>query len=262
LMLSKRMQKTIASFQFLLDAQLATTAQITYTYKDNSELSFEYWKRPSIAPYILYRRQQNITRLIRKRSCAGDRCPDFIIPAMDNKANKDFAHQRLYALFRDAVAKPFVVLLFEGNKEFEVPMTDYSDLRAFKQEIERSECGEYCKVVIIENMHAKLMEMFGVYQQCMFLVRPDLYLGLRSQPIAMDALKYYMTKKLFISNIRIGDEEVMRLKDVEKVDVNVPIVFLTATVLMGLSYFIGNKTLPNEYKPKEVLGKYLWSKLF
>merc|ERR1712228_87517 len=219
-----------------------------------SELSFEYWKPPSLVPYILYRRQHNITRLIRKRLSAGDRCPDFIIPEFDGN-DEGFANQRLYSLFRDVVDKPFVVLLFEGSKGFDVPFTDYKDLSLFKQKIEKSECGEYCKVVMVKSGHSKLNDMFGVYQQCFFLIRPDQYIGLRSQPMSMDALKYYLTKKLFINNIRMGDEEVLRVKNIEKID-PVPTILLTGTFL-ALAYFIGNSALPNKYKPKGVIGKLL-----
>ena len=102
-------------------------------------------------------------------------------------------------------------------------------------------------------MHKKLNQMFGVYQQCMFLVRPDQYIGLRSQPLSMDALKYYLTKKLHVNNIRIGDEEVMRVKNIERID-PVPTVLFIGLVA-GLSYVIGNSVLPDQYKPKGVLGK-------
>ena len=250
LFLTKTVQKTLGSFQFLVRAALATTAQITYSYKNYSELSFEYWKPPSLIPYFLYRREQNITRLIRSRLCAGDRFPDFTIPEGNEEG---YANERLYSLFRESVDKPFVVVLFEGSEDYKVPFSDYADLSVFKREIEESECGEYCKVVMVSRVHKKLNQMFGVYQQCMFLVRPDQYIGLRSQPLSMDALKYYLTKKLYVNNIRIGDVEVMRVKNIERID-PVPTVLFIGLVA-GLSYVIGNSVLPDQYKPKGVLGK-------
>ena len=247
LYLRTQFQKAVfTSFRWIFDALLQTTGQITYTYNKYSTLSFEYWKPPPLFPYVLYRRQQNITRLVRPRLHAGDRCPDFIVP--DHEGNDEqFANQRLHTLFRETTHKPFVVLLFEGNPYFKCPFSDIEDLEAFKLEIEASECGQHCKVVMVRWMHRKLHLEFGVYQQCMFLVRPDQYIGLRSQPMSLDALTYYLSKRLQVNEVRIADDALCRVKNIEKVD-PIPTILATTAICI-VAYFVGNRYLPQKYKP-------------
>merc|ERR1719499_2980734 len=253
LYLRTQFQKAVfTSFRWIFDALLQTTGQITYTYNKYSTLSFEYWKPPSIFPHLLYRRQQNITRLFRPRLHAGDRCPDFIVP--DDEGNDEqFANQRLHTLFRETTHKPFVVLLFEGNPEFKCPFSDIQNLKTFKSEIEASQCGQHCKVVMIKSVHRKLHSEFGAYQQCMFLVRPDQYIGLRSQPMSLDALHYYLSKRLLVNSVRIGDDALCRVKNMERRD-PVPAILAT-TAISAIAYVVGSRYLPHKYQPTTFVSK-------
>ena len=208
----------------------------------------------------MYRRQQNITRIARTRLHAGDRCPDFVIPSEVLSSNdKEFVNKNLYELFRDTTKKPFVILIFGGNNDpyWRVPFTDYKDINQFKHEIESSQIGAYCKVILIPSMYQKINELFGVYQQCLFLIRPDQYIGLRSQPISMDALQYYLSQKLYINDVRIDDDAMDRVKNIERID-PVPTILLTGLVVT-IGYFVGNRFLPQQYKPKSVINKFYQS---
>ena len=93
----------------------------------------------------------------------------------------------------------------------------------------------------------------------MFLIRPDQYIGLRSQPLSMEALRYYLCKKLYINDIRIPDEQAKRVKNMESTD-PVPTILLTGLVFT-ISYVIGNRYLPERYKPNQLIHK-LWKSIF
>merc|ERR1712039_1140027 len=105
-------------------------------------------------------------------------------------------------------------------------------IESVKEEIERSECGAHCRVVVLGAMHSRLNNVFGVYQQCMLLVRPDQYIGLRSQPISVDALTYYLSKKLMVNDVRIEDDALSRVSNMETVD-PIPTILLT-TLICGV----------------------------
>ena len=152
----------------------------------------------------------------------------------------------------------FVLLLCEGRKGFGCAYSDRSDVKEFERDVAASECGAYCKVVVVGSENQKVNEVLGVFQQCMFVVRPDQYIGLRSQPLSMDALRYYLVNKLRVTDVRIGDVAVREGKDMEATD-PVPTILLTALVCV-VGYVIGNRMLPERHKPRNVLGKVfaLW----
>ena len=157
-----------------------------------------------------------------------------------------------------------MIVIFEGKNDpfWKVPFTDYEDINEFKEKIESSQIGEYCKVISIPSIYQRINELFGVYQQCLFLIRPDQYIGLRSQPLSINALNYYLSQKLCINDIRIEDNDVERCKDIERIDPIPKILIMGYLVTIG--YAVANRFLPEPYKPSNLISNWLynsWSKI-
>ncbi len=178
-----------------------------YSYRFAKSLSFEYWKRADPVKHILTRRQQNMTRLNVERLQAGDRCPDFEL--FDHDCGRKC---RFYELFRDThTKKPFIILLFEGHCNYKIDFMDVN-VNEIKNKLldRRVGFGEYCKVIVIEYKRYKdIYCQFGIKAQSLLLIRPDQYIGLRSEPISIEALKYYLQNKLCLNHLAFEDNELI-----------------------------------------------------
>lgn len=56
-------------------------------------------------------------------------------------------------------------------------------------------------MVIVGRNESAAHEAFGALSQCMFVIRPDQFLGLRSQPASMDALKCYLADNISLTDV-------------------------------------------------------------
>jgi len=173
---------------------------------DNSSLSFEHWERASVLSTLadvvrcdqkIYRRRQNLHRWrvppYNLRVGAGESVPPVIA---DGK--------NLYEVIKES--RGWTLLLFEGipydneeAKKHGLPVLNAAELQAFAKEMKHSPdkdgyVGFIDKVVVFPSSDEEAHNTFGVMGQCLFLVRPDTYVGLRSEPIRKGAITKYFQK--------------------------------------------------------------------
>lgn len=169
---------------------------------DTSSLSYEHWERPSVwstfkdicrHPYRVYRRRQNLYRwsgAVGARVCAGDSVP----PVLADGVN-------LYDMIK--ASRGWTLLLFEGDAganeeagESGLPVLSYAQLQALGQELRQDPdregyVGFVDTVVVFPSSDLEAHTAFGVLGQCLFAVRPDTYVGLRSEPVRKGAVTRY-----------------------------------------------------------------------
>ena len=182
----------------------------------NNNLIMNYWIRPSLLSFdifnnVLKRREENIRRLFRKNVThsylgSGDRIPNFKLTNINNN-NEDTEIDDsgvelgdVYTLFRKY---QFVILLFQGYFDFTEKCYYHRDLNSIKKKIDNEFgnnhiCENFVKVLIINRENKLLNKLFGIRGQSLLLIRSDHYIGLRSEPISIKALKYYFVNKLKI----------------------------------------------------------------
>ena len=215
------------SFPFIQDIIATRTTQLSYSYRDTCKYSsgpksvdliMDYWIRPSLVSLdifnnVLKRRQQNITRVFRQNVtksnlASGDRASNFHLGNVDEKEedidSSGFTLTEMYTLFRKY---KFVILLFEGYLGFTERCYYNRDLNNIKQQIENefgnnNICENFVKTIIIQKEDGYLNKLFGIHGQSLILIRSDHYIGLRSEPISIKALKYYFVKKLKVDKTR------------------------------------------------------------
>ncbi|KAJ3392712.1 hypothetical protein HDU92_008215 [Lobulomyces angularis] len=172
---------------FIIDTIGQTVGETIYSYKGLAEVSVEYFGKPPIFPYLLRRRAQNINRILSTRVRAGDRFrPDIVLGLSET--------------FFSATAG-FKILIFVGLKKY-----------SFKP-LSENECTEFCKEAlefsdglvtdffVVQSERELDHHRLGVLGQCLFLVRPDGYVGFRCEPLKKELLKGYLKKRIFSKRI-------------------------------------------------------------
>lgn len=180
-----------------------------YSY-DNSTLCHEHWERPSVLatfkdvlrnptvlcnPTRVYRRRQNVHRWSAAwgaRTAAGDSVPPVLVNGMN-----------LYDFIKSSPG--WTLLFFEGdagaNNEMSkngLPVLSFAELQALGEELKQKPdkdgyVGLIDKTFVFASSDLKAHATFGILGQCLFLIRPDTYVGLRSEPVRKGAVSRYFT---------------------------------------------------------------------
>ncbi|KDO18384.1 hypothetical protein SPRG_16258 [Saprolegnia parasitica CBS 223.65] len=145
-----------------------------------STLSAEHWDKPSLVPHASKRRRQNFRRLLGARIQAGDRCPWHVLPSET----------------RPSASTQCLALLFEGHDGATVvPMTT-TELSTLGTQIIRATHGVVDDCIVVPASNSVAHARFGVDGQCVFLLRPDGYVGLRCEPPSVECIVDYLGARL------------------------------------------------------------------
>lgn len=168
-----------------------------------SLLSQEHWERPpptcipitTLCPFGGYRRRQNFFRWAARRTRCGDRAPA--------EAKTDSGELLEQVMKR---SRGWTLLLFEGleddNEDQEahirnVEIMDVDGLRQLGNSMKANpDATGYVNgvdevVVFSAAGPGDAHDMFGVKGQCMYLIRPDMHVGLRCEPVREGAAYRY-----------------------------------------------------------------------
>jgi len=173
--------------------------QQAWTYA-TSPLSFEHWERPGPRcpfpiPGILARKDQNLYRWLHSRVHAGDTVPDATV-------NNTTVHTVLKQ------SRGWTLLLFEGSAaDNKVLSTHVSNVQIYNVD-ELQSLGDSLKTpadargyvagideVLVVPAEDEAHKIFNVKAQCLFLIRPDHHVALRSEPLRKDAVLKYFHKQ-------------------------------------------------------------------
>lgn len=157
-------------------------------------LSVEHWERPPLSLGIFraggYRRRQNLYRWNGMRVRAGDAVPE----ASTEQGS-------LLSLLK--TCRGFSLLLFEGDasendllrSQLHAKVLDVAGLRSLGEtlRVAPDEAGFAPNVdqILVFPADDEAHRVFGVRGQCCFLVRPDLHVGLRSEPVHVGVVQRY-----------------------------------------------------------------------
>jgi len=168
--------------------------QQAWTYA-TSPLAVEHWERPSVCPpcpNIWHRKNQNVFRWIGTRIRAGDTVPD--APVGDTSIEKVLKRSR-----------GFVLLLFQGSASDNEILRKYVCNVKIHSNEELQSLGDSMKAtadstgfvagideVLVVPADSQAQTEFHVRAQCLYLIRPDFHVALRSEPIREGVvLKYF-----------------------------------------------------------------------
>jgi hypothetical protein len=170
--------KLLTSSELITDIISNELGETAYQYC--SSISIEHWESPPIFPYLFRRREQNILRLTNtSRLKSGHRIhPEMIKDNFLLKTNG------------------FKAILFEGLKNKSNTFKEINDLKKFGQNLVDVN-GLFTDFIVISQSDIKTYDIFGVKAQCIFLIRPDGHIGLRSEPIDIDIINGYMKNRIF-----------------------------------------------------------------
>jgi len=166
-----------------------------YSYSTTSFLSCEHWQKPRIFPYLLRRRSQNILRMLTTRIRAGDRCPPhFLSPVDPNFFSRTTG---------------FKAIIFEGlpGSTDAHYLKNLSQCTEFGQNLLKIQKGIISDVLIVANSERKIYKKFGVYGQCIFLIRPDGYVGFRCEPLDMEQIIGYLKTRVGVKRINFYNQQ-------------------------------------------------------
>jgi len=174
----------------------AKTAQ-GWSYGLTSSLAHEHWERPTVwatlkdvcrHPTRVYRRRQNLHRWsssLGTRLSAGDMVPPVLV-------NDEI----IYDVIRSSPG--WTLLMFEGDVGANaealangLPVLSYDQLQAVGRELRQDDAGFIDKFVVFTSSDWDAHSAFGVQGQCLFVIRPDAYVGLRSEPVRQGAVTRY-----------------------------------------------------------------------
>ncbi|CAK5194796.1 unnamed protein product [Aphanomyces euteiches] len=175
--------RVLTSLPFVVDTIAATIGETIVAYRA-SPLSVENWVLPPIFPYILYRRRQNILRIFHARVVAGGRAP-----VLDNTP------------LTFHTTPGFNLIFFQGAPGHTVSPLTYDQLVAVGREVQLLTKGIVADFKVIPASEANNHDMYGVKGQCLFLVRPDGYVGLRSEPVSMDDVLRYLKHRVLLTSV-------------------------------------------------------------
>jgi len=171
--------------------------QQAWTYA-TSPLAVEHWERPWACPPIpsvWHRKNQNIFRWVSTRVRAGDTVPD--APVGSTSIEKVLKS-----------ARGWVLLLFQGSADDNEILRRYvPDVKIYSEQ-ELQSLGDSMKAaadstgfvagideVLVVPAGSRAQAEFHVRAQCLYLVRPDFHVGLRSEPIREGAVWRYFEQQ-------------------------------------------------------------------
>ncbi|CAE7772879.1 oxyS [Symbiodinium microadriaticum] len=241
-----RGQRLVNMLTFLQPTILKTVAQQMWSYRTSS-LSMEHWERPvptcfpitSICPAGGYRRRQNLHRWVKTRVHAGDRVPDASLPG----------GMRVHQILKRS--RGWTLLLFEGGEEENLDMEKHlgnkvlslSELEAFGAGFKStSDPTNFVpmvdEVICFPAQDVEAHHIFGVHGQCLFLVRPDHYVGFRCEPLRRGAVYRYFRLACGISHGMPEDAPASsRVFD--------PLPVIVWTLILLLVIFLNDNTATN-----------------
>jgi len=186
----------------LVQFALPVLSMVNYSYSNCSDLSHEHWERPPLWPVPVsrvypfggYRRRQNFFRIVSKRVRSGDRLPNLHLP--DSTRIYPYSCGWLLILCEGQT---------EGNRELkrnllDVDILSRKELHSFGEAL-KSTTGIIDKVVVYPSSDVGAHEKLGVYGQCLFLVRPDSHVGLRSEPMRYDVVVDYLRNRVKLKSV-------------------------------------------------------------
>lgn len=169
---------------------LKYASQAAWSY-DTSPLSIEHWERPpasfrSLCPAGGYRRRQNVFRWISERTRAGDAAPEALFDGLSINT------------WCKRASGGFTLLLFEGNAEDNAELESHVATTQILSKDCLEQLGEDLKIqslpisiVLVFPAGHEAQKPFGVKGQCLFLLRPDHHIALRSEPIRKGVVQRY-----------------------------------------------------------------------
>uniref|UniRef100_A0A7S4KY53 FAD-binding domain-containing protein n=1 Tax=Paramoeba aestuarina TaxID=180227 RepID=A0A7S4KY53_9EUKA len=173
-------------------------SQVSVSY-NKSPLRAEHWElEPPVLNLtrMLHRRQVGLTKFFRARPAMGSRAPNIIV-------KKSSTPTYIHSLF--ASGGRFTALLFHPRKGWKDQMRWHggqdTNLESVAWELEVLSEG-LVKCVIIEEDEEEAQEVYGVWGQCLYLIRPDGYLAFRSQPINLRAISAFLSHRIGLNGVR------------------------------------------------------------
>jgi len=225
-----------------LAAVIQTVQMTTYSYSDCSILSYEHWERPPLWPFPVsriypfggHRRRQNLFRWIFRRVRAGDRLPN--IQLSRNPKENVYPYQG-----------DWMLILCEGQASHNddmkrnlknIQILSFHELFKVGESIQRK-IKVIGKVVVIPGSNANAHDKLGVHGQCLFVVRPDSHVGLRSEPVRQEVVLHYFQSRV---NLLLEKADIVPAPLSSRSFDPVPVVaWLTIGILSGLSLTLYNK---------------------
>mmetsp|Transcript_49860 Transcript_49860/g.77917 ORF Transcript_49860/g.77917 Transcript_49860/m.77917 type:complete len:679 (-) Transcript_49860:231-2267(-) len=170
--------------------------QQAWTYAASS-LSFEHWERPrpsfpNFLPGVWARKNQNIYRWVASRVHAGDSVPDATVGSTSIQAVLKRSRGWTLLLFEGSAAENDIMAKFVPN----VKIFTVDELQSIGESLKTSAdttgyVGGIDEVIVVPS-NGEAQETFKVKAQCLYLIRPDHHVALRSEPLRRDAvLKYF-----------------------------------------------------------------------
>ena len=156
-----------------------------------SELEINYRRSPIVGEY-----QKRFLKY-KTKLAAGDRAPDCLVTMLPNKINI-----RLFELFRGT---KFALLVFSG---INCSLESCQNLATIRNTIQ-NKYGRYITVYLVVPFETpqvnfegstlldykkSLHHKYEASSSCLYLVRPDGYIGFKSQPINTEYLQEYLSK--------------------------------------------------------------------
>ena len=239
-----RGQRMIGLLTSVQAAAAKFVAQQGWSYKDGP-LAHEHWERPGVLRALAalggYRRRQNLYRWLGTRVRGGDRVPNAALASPSTRAND------LHAALKRS--KGWSLLLFEGDPgeneamraALGAPVFDAPALRRLGARLRAllpADEGGIDAVIVFEHgsaqgrgVHAK----FDVRGQCLLLVRPDYYVGLRCEPVREAAVPRYFARRvgLRVDPARLAEAALPRCPPSARAFDPVPVVAWAAVAAAG-----------------------------
>eukprot|EP00475_Leptophrys_vorax_P010804 TRINITY_DN1737_c0_g1_i1.p1 TRINITY_DN1737_c0_g1~~TRINITY_DN1737_c0_g1_i1.p1 ORF type:complete len:621 (+),score=163.51 TRINITY_DN1737_c0_g1_i1:95-1957(+) len=221
--------------QFILETIVSTMSETAYSYGQSSVLSLEHWEQPPVFFKVLRRRAQNILRILTARVRGGDRMPDFHLK------NGTRLHQWL------TQTAGFKLLVLGGVPELEAgnPLSKEDTLKFCSSLVKKSK-GIISDFMILEKDDFKdgtsAYKRIGINSQCLFLIRPDGYVGFRCEPLREELVTYYLANKALATDV-IADSRV-RLRQGDWL----PVIVLLAAAGIGFAAYRQYKGKSNQPK--------------
>lgn len=194
----QRIGPAILMYTGNIDTPLGYIMQRAWSYS-GKKLAYEHWERAPISfaslfPAGGFRRRQNTFRWIGRRCRAGDTVPDAATAEGES----------LQITMKRGCA--WSLLLFQGapdeneknsRMQRNVQVLNLGQLHTFGESLKSSAdeagfvSGIDTAIVFPYDDCKEAHDIFGVRGQCLFLVRPDFHIGLRSEPIRSGVVYRY-----------------------------------------------------------------------
>ncbi|OQR88808.1 hypothetical protein ACHHYP_06624 [Achlya hypogyna] len=170
--------QTVTASTAFLDSWAGALGELSTTYRSVSPLAVESWAPVSVLNQPIVRAHQLwLQYSSRARVCAGDRWPT-------------------NALASSPMASTgFELFVFQGLNGYS--SAALSDLEVLAVEVVEAASGCITHVHIEPGTNEALHATIGVHGSCLFVVRPDGYVGLRSEPANAHDVAAYFAQHFF-----------------------------------------------------------------